>query len=203
MSVYRRPTSTKESAQIHTRHDGERSIQHEYLDVYTGEPVEIGGCILLAGVRHKHDLEAPTAVMSEHEFNHLLVFSKAKGETPRLPKTQIPLEFACRVAQNGTYAYSDGSIKDVVWPKSQLAIEAPVPQLAQDWLYPPAIGAPQAFEPEPQFMQWLSPKTDTAPHAPANEFDHDWAEGVYEVSAAHPLALSSAHPLDPLTRACM
>ena len=165
---------TRESAQLHTRKDGERSIMHEYCDPYTGEPVSIGGAILLAGVRHKNDLQAPTAVMSEHGFEHRLAFSRSKGGPPTLPGTQTPLEFACRVASDGIYAYSDGSVKDVVWPKSQHVTARPTPD---DLFYTPTIGAPQAYEPDqqPAFMDYLNkPATD----ADADAYDDEGAGGV-------------------------
>ena len=187
---------TRESAQIHTRHDGERSIQHEYCDPYTRRPIPIGGSILLAGVRHKDDLEAPTAVMSADGFKDLLYYYNSMNETPELPKTDVKLDFACRVADDGTYGYANGAIKDVVWPESKHGIERPLPELARDFLYHPAIGGtPQAFELEPtytapQSMQWLSPKHDTA-----NEFDHDWATHEYEVP--QPLILWPSLRLTP------
>ena len=216
---------TRESAQIHTLYDGRRSIQHEYLDPYTGKPIPIGGSILLAGVRYHNDLQAPTAVMSADGFKSLLYYCKSMNENPKLPKTDVKLDFACVVDPDGTYARSDGSIKHVVWFNQQLALEGPqlalegsqlalegpqhpqlalpqhsrlaiqdsIPQVARDWIDPPVI---RRSATTPQSMPWLS-------HAPADEYNHEWAERIYEVSAAHPLALSSAHALDPLTHVCV
>ena len=149
---------TRESAQLHTRHDGQRAILHEYLDPYFGKPIPIGGSILLAGVRYRTDLQAPTAIVSAVSFEYLLTLSNQKGTPPYLPGTNIPVQFACVVGPDGTYARSDGTIKDVVWFNQQLAIEAPqltnedsIPQAARDWVYPPP------FEPD----------YDTAPPPPS------------------------------------